>query len=183
MLIGSKEVLRLIKEKKLIEGLSKRELENPEGCKFDLRIKSVSKPVGEGFVGVNDRKTPKFELMASFDAGMGDEQESFTIKPGEYFNTESLEFLNLPEDMFGVIKPRSTLFRSGIIMRAGVIDPGYSGEVHPALFNASQNDFTIQMGARYMSVFFMRIEGDLVRSYEGQWQGGREFVEELEVQI
>ncbi len=37
-MIGTKELLRLVKECNLVEGLCERELNNPEGAGFDLRV-------------------------------------------------------------------------------------------------------------------------------------------------
>jgi len=47
MVIGTKKLLKLIKEKNLIENLSERELTNPESCVFDIRIKELSQLKGE----------------------------------------------------------------------------------------------------------------------------------------
>ncbi len=38
MILGVSEILRLVREKKLVENLSERELTNPEGAGFDFRI-------------------------------------------------------------------------------------------------------------------------------------------------
>jgi deoxycytidine triphosphate deaminase len=170
MVLGSKKLLRLVKEKKLIEGLSERELNNPESCVFDLRIKEISQLKGEGFLGIDDRQTPEHNLLKKYEGKPG---AFIILEPGEYYVTESIEVVNMPNNLFGIVKPRSTLFRSGVMLRAGVIDPGYSGTLHPGLFNASKNKFKLELGARYIQVFFFEIDGGLVRSYEGQWQGGR----------
>lgn len=170
MVLGPKEILRLVKEKDLIKGLSDRELFNPESCTFDIRIKEISTLQGKAFLGIKERQTPQHVLLASYE---GKEGNIITLEPGQYYATESIETFKMPDNLFGIVKPRSTLFRSGIILRAGVIDPGYEGPIHPALYNASPIPFKLEMGARYIQVFFMEIKGDLVRKYEGQWQGGR----------
>ena len=41
MILSALKVLELNKEYNLIEGLCKRELENPEGCGIDLRVGRV----------------------------------------------------------------------------------------------------------------------------------------------
>jgi deoxycytidine triphosphate deaminase len=179
MVLGSKKLLKLVKEKNLIENLSERELNNPESCVFDIRIKEISQLEGEGFLGIEDRQTPEHKMLASYDGRAG---KIVTLEPGEYYMTESIEIFHMPENLFGIVKPRSTLFRSGLMLRAGVIDPGYNGPIHPGLFNASKLKFKLEMGARYIQVFFFEIDGGLVRAYEGQWQGGRKSASKREKQ-
>ena len=58
MVLGIKELHRLVKEKNLIANLSERELKNPEGAGFDLRIGELYEISGEGFLGVTERETP-----------------------------------------------------------------------------------------------------------------------------
>ena len=53
-MLETKELLKLVEEKKLVENLCSRELENPGGAGFDLRLKEVHKiKEGEAFLGEN----------------------------------------------------------------------------------------------------------------------------------
>lgn len=170
MVLGSIRILELVKTRNLIANLSDRELTNPESCAIDLRIKEISRLQGKGFLGIEDRQTPDHVVLATFPNKPG---TRFSLQPGEYYATETVETVHMPDNLFAIVKPRSTLFRSGIMLRAGVVDPGYSGGLHPGLFNASKEPFTIELGARYVQIYFMEISGGNVRNYEGQWQGGR----------
>lgn len=38
MILGINELHRLVKDKELVKNLCQRELNNPEGCGFDLRL-------------------------------------------------------------------------------------------------------------------------------------------------
>ena len=67
MILGVEKLLKLVKEKKLVENLSERELKNPEGAGFDLRIGELYEISGKGFLGVEDRKTPKIKLLAKYE--------------------------------------------------------------------------------------------------------------------
>ena len=58
MILGSEKLLEMVKEFHLVEGLSEREIKNPEGAGFDLRLGEVFKIEGEGFLGVSERETP-----------------------------------------------------------------------------------------------------------------------------
>jgi len=179
MVLGIDEIHGRIKEEKLLEGLSDRELNNPEGTGMDLRIGKAFRLEGEAFLGIEKRNTPKPVLIAEFIPG---KMATITLKPGDFVLTETVEKFNMPAGLVGVAKPRTTLHRSGVIARMGVVDPGYSGTVHPALFNAGPSVVTIEMGARYINVIFFEIRGT-TKQYRGQWQGGRVAAEETETQI
>lgn len=47
MILGPKTLLELVKKKKLVENLSERELTNPEGAGFDLRLGEAFKIIGK----------------------------------------------------------------------------------------------------------------------------------------
>lgn len=67
MVIGPKKLLELVEEIKLVENLSERELSNPEGAGFDLRLGEIHKIVGgKAFLGVTERETPKIKTLATF---------------------------------------------------------------------------------------------------------------------
>lgn len=179
MILGISELHRLVKEAKLMENLSERELNNPEGAGFDLRLGKLFKLKGEGFLGVQERATPGVELVAEYDP---QKQTSVTIRPGEYFLTETIEKFHMPLGLLAIIKPRTTLHRSGIITRVSIVDPGYSGTVHPAIYNAGGVDVKLEMGARYVNAMFFEVKGN-ANAYRGQWQGGRITTEGKEIQI
>jgi len=106
MILGIKELPRLIKEKKLIEGLSERELENPEGSGFDLRMGEVYELEGYGYLGLEERETPKSSLVAKYDSK---KVASYIFEPGKYYLIKTVEKVNLPIDIAGIIFPRTTL--------------------------------------------------------------------------
>ena len=133
MILGSEKLLEMVKEFHLVEGLSEREIKNPEGAGFDLRLGEVFKIEGEGFLGVSERETPSAIPIAG-----GEKYQDITevqIHPGEFYLFKTIETVNIPEDITVNIKPRTTTFRSGIYIRSGNVAPGYSGELTFAVKN------------------------------------------------
>lgn len=165
MILGVHELLRRVREENLVEGLSERELTNPEGAGVDLRVGKLFRLMGRGFLGVEERETPGVELIETYHP---DRRQSIVIKPGEYFLTETIERLNVPLDLLAVAKPRTTLHRSGIITRVSVAHPGYCGTLHPALYNAGGVPVEIELGARYVNIMFFEVRGG-GSPYRGQW--------------
>jgi dUTPase len=46
------------------------------------------------------------------------------------------------------VKERGSIFRTGLLVRGGVIDPGFSGEIFVNLVNMGNRDVSIQTGAK-----------------------------------
>jgi deoxycytidine triphosphate deaminase len=180
MILGHSELRKLVKSQKLVTGLSKRERENPEGCVFDLRLDKLFKLKGEAFLGIKEREAPNVEEVASYNPK---KKTKHTIKQGEYYLTKTIEKVNLPEDIAALFKPRTTLFRSGLILRTGFGNPGYKGPLFFGLYNAGGVPATIEMGARYVASYFVKVKGKPVHKYRGQWQGGRVTTKGREKQI
>lgn len=204
MILGIKKLHELVKEIKLVEGLCDRELNSPEGAGFDLRLGEVYALEGDGFLGVTERDTPNAKLLAKAktpsnsplqrgrtensspsqgEARRGFEDEnSFVFKPGKYYLIKTMERVNLPTSLSGIIFPRTTMFRSGLGLFNGVVQPGYSGELTFGVSNLGQSNIKISFGARVVHITFHEILGE-GNQYQGQWQGGRVATDEKEIQI
>lgn len=179
MILGPKELLKLVNKVKLVEGLSERELTNPEGAGFDLRLGEVYKITGSAFLGETHRKTPDIESIKVYNPK---KPSSIKIKPGEFFLVKTIEKINLPINLSAVIIPRTTTFRSGLFIRTGPIQPGYQGELTFGLKNAGPITVEIEMGARFVHVLFHEIKGSGSK-YRGQWQDGRVSATKKEKQV
>ena len=177
MILGPKKLLQLVKTKKLVENLSERELTNPEGAGFDLRLGEVYKIFGKAFLGETHRKTPDITLYKKYG-----KDKSIKIKPGDFYLVKTIEKINLPIDLSSVILPRTTTFRSGLFLRTGPIQPGYSGELTFGLKNEGPITVEIEMGARFVHILFHEIKGS-GSQYRGQWQGGRVSATKREKQV
>ena len=175
MILGVKKLLELVKKKKLVENLSERELKNPEGAGFDLRIGELYEVKEKGFLGVEERNTPKIKLIAKFNKKRlppSHHPEKVSLKPGTYYLMKTVEKLNLPENLLALFTPRSTLYRSGVYIFGGQTAPGYQGELTTGIFNFRDEKFKLEMGARVIHIMFFEVKGKS-NLYRGQWQGGR----------
>jgi deoxycytidine triphosphate deaminase len=182
MIISPKELLKLVKTKKLVENLSDRELTNPEGAGFDLRLGEVFKISGSAFLGETHRKTPDIKSVAKFKNQKSKIKNTIKIKPGEFYLVKTIEKINLPINLSAQILPRTTTFRSGLFLRTGPIQPGYEGELTFGLKNEGPIVVEIEMGARFAHVIFSEIKGSGSK-YRGQWQGGRVSATKREKQV
>jgi dUTP pyrophosphatase len=170
-MIGTKELLRLVKENRLVEGLCDRELNEPEGSGFDLRAGEFFKLEGNAFLGIKDRKTPSSVSLVKYNSEI---DSTFDLMPGQYVLVKTIEKVNIPKDIVALVRPRTTNFRSGVSLHSGPIHPGYCGELTFGLKNET-NDIIVsyEMGSRIAHILFDYLAGDIISAYRGQWQGGR----------
>lgn len=179
MFLGVDKLLELVKEKKLVEDLCERELTNPEGTGFDLRVGEFFKIKGRGFLGETERKTCDIESTAKYKEG---EKRVVTIKPDDFYLVKTIEKVNLPENLVGFFQPRTTMQRMGIFFRASQVSPGYSGELTFAIKNEGPCEVDIELGSRICHVVFAEVKGK-THLYRGQWQGGRVTTDKKEKQV
>lgn len=169
MIQGLDILRRLVQENNLVENLCERELNNPENAGFDLRLGELHSLKGDAFIGIDKRKTPDTDIIAKFEK---DKRNQIIIKPGDYFLGKTVEKINTPKNLFGIYFLRSTYWRSGIKLVSGMLGPGYKGEISFPVYNAGKSRVKIELGARIVHVFFVKIEGKSTE-YKGQWQSGR----------
>lgn len=179
MILGVDKLLALVKEKKLVENLCDRELNNPEGAGFDIRIGEIYEINGDGFLGIEERQTPKETLVAKFEDG---KKNVFEFLPGKYYLMKTIEKVNTPSDIAILFRSRSTLYRSGIALFTGNVSPGYCGELTFGITNLGSCPIKIEMGARVAHAMFYQVNGQ-TNLYRGQWQGGRVATDKIEKQV
>jgi len=179
MILGVDKLLELVKEQKLVEGLCDRELNNPEGCGFDLRLGEIYSIEGPGVLGVEQRNSPNEKLLAQYDAN---HPQSFKFQPGKYYLGKTIEKVNTPDNLAILFRPRSTLFRSGISLLTGNVSPGYLGGLVFGITNLGNCEIEIELGARVVHAMFYEINGQS-NLYRGQWQNGRISANQTETQV
>lgn len=178
MIIGPKKLLQLVRQKKLVVHLANRELTNPEGAGFDLRLGEVHRISGSAFLGETHRETPAIKTVASY----GSKKNSIKIKPGDFYLISTIEEVNLPHDITANLKPRTTTFRSGLFLRTGNVAPGYRGKLTFGLKNEGPVTVTLELGCRIVHAQFEWVDGG-GSMYRGQWQGGRVTTKKREKQV
>lgn len=167
----------IVKKLGLIENLCERELNNPEGAGFDIRVGEIFKTKNYGFLGLEERKTPDVEIIAKY----GKDKEYF-LKPEEYVLIKTMEKMNLPENVIALTFPRSTLQRCGVLLLATQTSPGYKGELVFGLKNLGEENFRLELGSRIAHVMFFEVKGKTTK-YKGQWQNGRVTIGKIEKQV
>lgn len=160
MYIGSEEILRRIKEEKLLENC---DLENVQGAGVDLEIEKLFEIASDASLGREKRELPELREVKN---------KLFRIAPRKYYLCTTKEKVNMPSDLIAFILPRSTLFRSGVSLRTAVVDPGYVGVLTLGIKNETEREFILEKNSRIAQIVFSKVYGK-ADNYSGKYQGGR----------
>jgi len=182
MKISAVRILELNERYNLIENLSDREKNNPEGTGFDLRVGQVHEIVGDSLLGVTERYSSETNLIGDIEIHGN---EKVILRPGQFCLVTTMEVLHASDEkikydsffpeayLIPKVHPRSSLQRGGVSFHATKTDPGYKGKLTFGIKNLGNQDFVFELGARMFNVEFEPVVGEIKRAYSGQHQGGR----------
>ena len=88
----------------------------------------------------------------------------------------TLEWVELPKDLAGTLRCRSSFGRRGILLGAGFVDPGFRGQLTLCLTNFGSDDILIRENERVVQMIFHEVR-ESNRSYSGRYQDSRGAVE------
>lgn len=109
-----------------------------------------------------------------------------TINSKEHFLIQTMEKITIPNDMIGVVYPRSGTNRKGITVdMTGIVDPGYSGHLMIPVTNMMQKTVKFYPGERIAQIVFQRVEkpteGRVSKYHEDEMAVKPDKAEELEL--
>jgi len=164
VVIGHENILKLIKQKiPLIENVDEKNIQ-PSGV--DLRVKCIYRLKNGGYMGIEKRNMPDVENVSD---KIG---EKLILKPNEFVLVETMEKVNMPNDLMAIVLPRSSLFRCGVSLHTAVIDPGFVGTLTFGMKNLSNFPFEIEIGTKVGQIVFEEVKGNN-KLYNGKYQGGK----------
>ncbi|KAF9632546.1 deoxyuridine 5'-triphosphate nucleotidohydrolase [Lasiodiplodia theobromae] len=96
--------------------------------------------------------------------------DSIHLSQGSYL-LEFNERVAMPLDCMGQLFPRSSLWRSGAVLHAGVVDAGYEGALGGLLQVLNPAGLRLWENARVAQMVVSSMEGTVEKGYEGVYQG------------
>jgi dCTP deaminase len=88
----------------------------------------------------------------------------------------TLEWVELPMDLAGTLRCRSSFGRRGVLLGAGFVDPGFRGQLTLCLTNLGGDDLIVRKNDRVVQMILHEVrEGN--RSYSGRYQDSMGAVE------
>lgn len=91
----------------------------------------------------------------------------YVLQPGEFILATTRERVTLPDDVCAFLHGRSTLGRLGLLVHvtAGLIDPGYDGEITLEVANVGDLELGLRPGQRIGQLTFEEMSSPCVRPY------------------
>lgn len=129
-------------------------------CGVDVSLGSIEYPLTRGALGTVSKVLPEF----------GDLQGTAILRPEQAYLVRLNEQFRIPDDVVGMMYPRSTMLRMGADVRTAVWDPGYTGRGQVLLVVHNPLGIELYKNTRIAQVVFHRI-GQETDGYDGSYQG------------
>jgi dCTP deaminase len=125
----------------------------------------IATPVSEGGIilepfGGESLQPASYDLRSAQD---------YTLERGVMTLIASMEWVELPRDIAGTLRCRSSYARRGVFLSGGFVDPGFRGHLTLCLGNIGAEPLHIAAGDRVVQMIFSEVSdgGDM---YGGQYQ-------------
>jgi dCTP deaminase len=91
---------------------------------------------------------------------------SCPIAPREFLLGTTVERVKVPNGYVAKVEGRSTWARKGLVIEnAGIVDPGFQGQLTLEMYNLSPDTLYLPLGERICQIMFMRMTSAAVRPY------------------
>lgn len=98
--------------------------------------------------------------------------DKFTIPAKSFVLANTVEYIELPDNITGFVEGRSSIGRAGLfIQNAGWVDPGFAGQITLELFNANDFALEINVNQRICQLVLAQTCSPADHAYNGKYQG------------
>jgi dCTP deaminase len=113
------------------------------------------------FIDVRSPQPDLTELLSVTD------EEPFVLHPGEFVLGQTLEWVELPDDLVARLEGKSSLGRLGLLIHstAGYVDPGWKGNLTLELSNVANLPIALYFGMKIGQISFFAMSSPVDRPY------------------
>lgn len=129
---------------------------------YNIQGASIDLAIGESARIQTSTKTINLLEQDTFDDIYEevDLTKGYELKPGTYMYASTIETVKIPMDCCGILLPRSSFTRIGMILPMSMYaNPGYEGNLPIIIFNASPASVIIPPYYRIMQLLLVRLDG------------------------
>jgi dUTP pyrophosphatase len=133
-------------------------------CGIDLTLHQISKWTSAATLDFDNTKRSAAKVcILPYDSN-----QAITLQPGAYL-VDFKETVQIPLDCIASVFPRSSLWRSGVSISAGVVDAGYEGAMGALLEVKNPHGVVLYRGSKLAQIVFEEL-GGVVEGYKGVYQ-------------
>ena len=137
--------------------------EQQQPCGVDLTLRQVSKWTSPATIDFDNTKR-----QISQTTPMPFKDRMITLQPGAY-SVEFNETVYIPRDCMGSVFSRSSIWRSGVTISAGVVDAGYEGALGGLMEVMNPHGIVLYENAKLAQIIMEEL-GEIVEGYNGVYQ-------------
>lgn len=158
MYLTKNEIEEILDKELFIEPILDRE-KQINSISIDLRLGCdflVSIQGRDAFINASKNKEDIGQVNRFFQETRRKFGETFILHPGQMVLASSLEYLKLPNNVFGVLTMRSSYSRLGLVL-SSVVQPGYCGCISLELTNFNKTSLNLTIGATLFQIQFVKL--------------------------
>jgi dCTP deaminase len=121
------------------------------------------------FIDVRSPQPDLTELLSIAD------DEPFVLHPGEFVLGQTIEWVELPDDLVARLEGKSSLGRLGLLIHstAGYVDPGWKGNLTLELSNVANLPIALYFGMKIGQISFFQMSSPVDRPYGSAGLGSK----------
>ena len=121
------------------------------------------------YIDVRSPQPDLTELLSVAD------EEPFVLHPGEFVLGQTLEWVELPDDLVARLEGKSSLGRLGLLIHstAGYVDPGWKGKLTLELSNVAKLPIALYFGMKIGQISFFQMSSPVDRPYGSAGLGSK----------
>jgi dCTP deaminase len=145
----------------------------------DLQPSSVDLHLDRAFRVFRNNRYPYIDVRAAQPdltelLSVADD-EAFVLHPGEFVLGQTLEWVELPDDLVARLEGKSSLGRLGLLIHstAGYVDPGWQGKLTLELSNVAKLPIALYGGMKIGQISFLEMSSRVDRPYGSAGLGSK----------
>jgi dCTP deaminase len=119
-----------------------------------------------------DVRAPQPDLTEMLNVA---DDEPFVLHPGEFVLGQTIEWVELPDDLVARLEGKSSLGRLGLLIHstAGYVDPGWKGKLTLELSNVANLPIALYFGMKIGQISFFEMSSPVDRPYGSAGLGSK----------
>lgn len=161
MIYSDLDILKLIEQKKF--AVDPYDPSRIQGASVDLTL-------GDKFLKLKDHEVGCLRLNHAPEY-TAIESKKIVIPPHAFILATTVEKLELAADMAGILEGRSSIGRMGLfIQNAGLVTPGFRGQLTLELYNANNLPIELEKGVKICQLLLFPLSSKAAHPYQGKYQ-------------